>query len=390
MRKPNYDNASKIALLAKLRERFNADVITMAQLKTYVAESNIDFPYFILRENKVGRGKFSVTDSKPVVAAKSAAAPAPAPAMATNVVHIATKRAVNATESFIPDTDPTYVNFGFHVKLKDILKSKIFYPVYVTGLSGNGKTFMIEQVCAQLKRELIRVNITKRTDETDLIGSYELVDGNTIRREGPVVTAMRRGAVLLLDETDYGTEDLLCLQPILEGKPYFDKKSGELIYPAPGFTIIATANTKGKGSEDGRFIGANVLNEAFLERFAITVEQEYPTAAVETKILEKNFEKFGLSEPEFVKNLVSWADIIRKSFDDGAVDDVISTRRLVHIVNAYMIFKDRLTSIEMCLNRFDADTKASFYDLYTKIDASVAPAATVDPTKDLPEAQAPF
>jgi MoxR-like ATPase len=284
-------------------------------------------------------------------------------------VNIAAKRAQNITESFVPDRNETYVPFGFYNDLRDIIKSRIFYPIYITGLSGNGKTFMIEQVCAALKRELIRVNITKRTDESDLIGSYELVDGNTIRREGPVITAMRRGAVLLLDECDLGTEDILCLQPILEGKPYFDKKTGEVVHPAAGFNVIATANTKGKGSDDGRFIGTNVLNDAFLERFAITVEQEYPPAATERKILEKNFEALGLTDATFIEHLITWADIIRKSFADGAVDEIISTRRLVHIAKAFSIFGNRLKAIEMCLNRFDGDTKTAFVDLYTKVDA---------------------
>jgi MoxR-like ATPase len=241
-------------------------------------------------------------------------------------------------------------------------------------LSGNGKTMMIEQVCAFLKRELIRVNITKRTDESDLIGSYELVDGNTIRREGPVITAMRRGAVLLLDECDLGTEDILCLQPILEGKPYFDKKTGEVVHPAAGFNVIATANTKGKGSDDGRFIGTNLLNEAFLERFAITVEQEYPPANTERKILEKNFDVLGITDTTFIDRLITWAEVIRKSFADGAVDEVISTRRLVHISKAFSIFNNRLKAIEMCLNRFDSDTKNAFLDLYTKVDAEATPA----------------
>ena len=278
------------------------------------------------------------------------------------------RRAKNLTESFVPEKNATYVQFGFYNDLKNIVKSRIFYPIYITGLSGNGKTLMIEQVCASLNRELIRVNITKRTDETDLIGSYELIDGNTVRREGPVITAMRRGAVLLLDETDLGTEDLLCLQPILEGKPYFDKKTGEVVQPAAGFNVIATANTKGKGSDDGRFIGTNLLNEAFLERFAITVEQEYPPASVERKILEKNFEQLGVKDDAFIGNLITWAEVIRKSFADDAVDEVISTRRLVHIAKAFSIFNNRLKSIELCLNRFDADTKTAFLDLYTKVD----------------------
>jgi len=233
-------------------------------------------------------------------------------------------------------------------------------------------------VCAALKRELIRVNITKRTDESDLIGSYELIDGNTVRREGPVLTAMRRGAILLLDECDLGTEDILCLQPILEGKPYFDKKTGEVLHPAAGFNVIATANTKGKGSDDGRFIGTNLLNEAFLERFAITVEQEYPPANIERKILEKNFALYNLTDSVFIERLITWADVIRKSFADGAVDEIISTRRLVHITKAFSIFSNRLKAIEMCLNRFDADTKTAFLDLYTKVDAEATAPASKD------------
>jgi MoxR-like ATPase len=300
--------------------------------------------------------------------------PVAAAAMVAQVVQLASKRAANVTESFVPDRNETYVAFGFYNDLRDIIKSRIFYPIYITGLSGNGKTMMIEQVCAFLKRELIRVNITKRTDESDLIGSYELVDGNTIRREGPVITAMRRGAVLLLDECDLGTEDILCLQPILEGKPYFDKKTGEVVHPAAGFNVIATANTKGKGSDDGRFIGTNLLNEAFLERFAITVEQEYPPANTERKILEKNFAVLNITDTTFIDRLITWAEVIRKSFADGAVDEVISTRRLVHISKAFSIFNNRLKAIEMCLNRFDADTKTAFLDLYTKVDAEATPA----------------
>jgi MoxR-like ATPase len=299
---------------------------------------------------------------------------AAAAAMVAQVVNIASRRAQNLTESFVPDRNETYVPFGFYNDLRDIIKSRIFYPIYITGLSGNGKTMMIEQVCAALKRELIRVNITKRTDESDLIGSYELVDGNTIRREGPVITAMRRGAVLLLDECDLGTEDILCLQPILEGKPYFDKKTGEVVHPAAGFNVIATANTKGKGSDDGRFIGTNLLNEAFLERFAITVEQEYPPANTERKILEKNFAVLNITDTTFIDRLITWAEVIRKSFSDGAVDEVISTRRLVHITKAFSIFNNRLKAIEMCLNRFDGDTKTAFLDLYTKVDAEATPA----------------
>jgi MoxR-like ATPase len=378
-------------VLEKLYKHFDKDIVSVKELNEYCLNKKNgipSFPYFILRERKVARGQYNIlpkhVGSVTPVAPKQTAE-VPAAAMVAQVVQLATKRASNVTESFVPDRNETYVPFGFYADLRDIIKSRIFYPIYITGLSGNGKTMMIEQVCAALKRELIRVNITKRTDESDLIGSYELVDGNTIRREGPVITAMRRGAVLLLDECDLGTEDILCLQPILEGKPYFDKKTGEVVHPAAGFNVIATANTKGKGSDDGRFIGTNLLNEAFLERFAITVEQEYPPAATERKILQKNFESLGLTDTTFIERLITWAEVIRKSFADGAVDEVISTRRLVHITKAFSIFGNRLKAIEMCLNRFDTDTKTAFLDLYTKVDAEATPAvpAATDGTDEL-------
>lgn len=381
-RKSYYDSVEvRNEILSKLRAALGKDTATTKELNAFVEDKKNkveNFPYFILRERKVARGVFSITESASIPQPKvkvSQSVEATAPAMAATVINLAARRATNTTESFVPEKNPTYVSFGFYNDLKNIVKSKIFYPIYITGLSGNGKTFMIEQVCASLNRELIRVNITKRTDETDLIGSYELIDGSTVRREGPVITAMRRGAVLLLDECDLGTEDLLCLQPILEGKPYFDKKTGEVVHPALGFNVIATANTKGKGSDDGRFIGTNILNEAFLERFAVTVEQEYPPASTEKKILEKNFEQLGINDNEFIEKLITWADIIRKSFSEGAVDEVISTRRLVHITKAYSIFNNRVKAIELCLNRFDSDTKTAFLDFYTKID--VQPTAPV-------------
>jgi MoxR-like ATPase len=378
------DLNSRMEILEKLHAHFDKDTISLKELNAFCENkknSVENFPYFILRERKVGRGEFNIVPKHVGCVTPApkqiAAEPVAAAAMVAQVVNIASRRAQNVTESFVPDRNETYVPFGFYNDMRDIIKSRIFYPIYITGLSGNGKTMMIEQVCAALKRELIRVNITKRTDESDLIGSYELVDGNTIRREGPVITAMRRGAVLLLDECDLGTEDILCLQPILEGKPYFDKKTGEVVHPAAGFNVIATANTKGKGSDDGRFIGTNLLNEAFLERFAITVEQEYPPANTERKILEKNFAVLNITDTTFIDRLITWAEIIRKSFADGAVDEVISTRRLVHISKAFSIFNNRLKAIEMCLNRFDTDTKTAFLDLYTKVDAEAtsAPAA---------------
>ena len=387
MRKSFYGTlAAQTEFLEKIHAHFDKESISLKELNTFCSDPKNgveNFPYFILRERKVARNTFniapkhvgSVTPTAPQQQSVSAVAMAPV----AQVVNLASRRAQNVTESFVPEKNGTYVPFGFYSDLKNIISSRIFYPIYITGLSGNGKTMMIEQVCAALKRELVRVNITKRTDESDLIGSYELIDGSTVRREGPVLTAMRRGAVLLLDECDLGTEDILCLQPILEGKPYFDKKTGEVVHPAAGFTVLATANTKGKGSDDGRFIGTNILNEAFLERFAVTVEQDYPPANTERKILEKNFAELGISDDVFIERLITWAEIIRKSYADGAVDEIISTRRLVHISKAFSIFNNRLKSIEMCLNRFDTDTKTAFLDLYTKVDAeATAPAPKND------------
>ena len=269
-----------------------------------------------------------------------------------------------STESYIPEKDGSYVPFGNFSNLRKVITSNQFYPIFITGLSGNGKTLSVEQACAAAKRELIRVNITIETDEDDLIGGFRLVNGDTVWHNGPVIEALERGAVLLLDEIDLASNKILCLQSILEGKGVFLKKIGKYVKPANGFNVIATANTKGKGSDDGRFVGTNILNEAFLERFPVTFEQDYPTATVETKILMN----VGC-DPEFADNLIKWAGVIRKTFFDGGVDEVITTRRLVHIVQAYTIFGDRLTAITNCVNRFDEDTKQSFLDLYTKVDA---------------------
>ena len=269
-------------------------------------------------------------------------------------------------DNLVPQKDSGFVPFGNFTDLKKIVSSKIFYPVFITGMSGNGKTFSVEQACASLNRELIRVNITIETDEDDLIGGFRLVDGNTVWHNGPVIEALERGAVLLLDEVDLASNKILCLQSILEGKGVFLKKTGRYVNPAPGFTVVATANTKGKGSDDGRFIGTNVLNEAFLERFALTFEQEYPTPTTEAKILSKMCD-----DDEFVTRLVDWADIIRKTFNDGGIDEIISTRRLVHIINAYKIFGKRMKAIQSCVNRFDDETKESFLSLYEKIDDKV-------------------
>ena len=301
--------------------------------------------------------------------------PAPVPALNNPVqMPVAAKTAsVNLLDNvkIIPEKMINYVPFGHFKDVKGIIKSKLFFPVFVTGLSGNGKTLMIEQVCAQLKRELYRVNITIETDEDDLMGGHTLQGGDIMFREGPVIKAMRKGAVLLLDEVDLGSNKLMCLQSVLEGKGYFIKKTGEWVSPKEGFTVLATANTKGQGSDDGKFIGTQIMNEAMLERFAITMQQEYPPVTTERSILKKEMELTGLVDNEFCEKLVDWADIIRKSYYEGAIDDVVTTRRLVHIVNAFRMFGDKLKSITMCISRFDEETRNSILDLYTKIDAGV-------------------
>jgi len=326
--------------------------LTAADIKGYCAANDISYPTVTrkLEQFKTTRGRWNleVTQESVENIEKSFSSPAVQPPVEQNL---------------IPQKDKNFVSFGNFTDVKKIIKSGIFYPTFITGLSGNGKTFGVEQACAQLSRELIRVNITIETDEDDLIGGFRLVDGATVWHNGPVVEALQRGAVLLLDEIDLASNKILCLQSILEGKGVFLKKIGKFVTPADGFQIFATANTKGKGSDDGRFIGTNVLNEAFLERFPVTFEQDYPTAAVETNILKKI-----CSDEQFCKRLADWADIIRKTFNDGGIDEVISTRRLVHIVNAYNIFNDKEKAIKVCLNRFDDETKQSFIELYDKVD----------------------
>ena len=284
---------------------------------------------------------------------------------------VATKVA-SSTISLIPKSDPQYVSWGHFKDIKTIIKSKIFYPVFVTGLSGNGKTSMIHEVCAKLKRDLVRVNITVETDEDDLLGGFRLVNGETVWQDGPIINAMRKGSIALVDEIDLASHKIMCLQPVLEGKPIYLKKINEVVYPEPGFNVIATANTKGKGSDDGRFIGTNILNEAFLDRFSATFYQEYPSTKMEAKILTKQFKMYELTEDDFVDKLVRWADVIRRSFKEGAVDEIVTTRRLIDITKTYSIFNDKLKAVAMCLERFDDETKESFTDLYTKIDAGVS------------------
>ena len=309
-----------------------------------------------LDQYKTGRGKWNleVTQEKVEQIEKTYQAPAALPAIEQNL---------------IPQKDDTFVRFGNFGDLKKIIQSRLFYPTFITGLSGNGKTFSVEQACAQLGRELIRVNITIETDEDDLIGGFRLVNGETVWHNGPVIEALQRGAILLLDEIDLASNKILCLQSILEGNGVFLKKIGQFIRPSAGFNVIATANTKGKGSDDGRFIGTNVLNEAFLERFPVTFEQSYPSPSSEAKILSKIANGLGIDDDNFISRLVDWADIIRKTFYDGGIDEIISTRRLTHIIRAYSIFNDKAKAIQNCINRFDDETKQSFIELYDKVDA---------------------
>ena len=362
--------------------------VNKTDLTNIANSANLKFPHWLTRvsDYKVGRGLWSIPvngapaikavadSSVGVEKAPDSITEKPVPAVPVTVVEM-TKGSTSTTEN-IPAKDNLFVPFGNFSDVHSILKSKMFYPIFVTGLSGNGKTFMIEQACAKAKRELFRVNITIETDEDDLLGGFRLVNGETVWFDGPVVEAMKKGSVLLLDEIDLASTKIMCLQPVLEGKGVFLKKINEWVECADGFNIVATANTKGKGDDTGNFIGAGVLNEAFLERFPITVEQEYPTNAVEKKILEKVFDNLGLSDSAFIEKLVNWADIIRKTYIEGAIDELITTRRLVHISNAYKIFNmDRVKSISMCVNRFDVETKTAMLDLYTKVDSDVEPTA---------------
>jgi MoxR-like ATPase len=290
----------------------------------------------------------------------------------TPTIDMTVKTATNMVVNLIPKKDPQYVSWGHFKDIKSILQSKVFYPIFVTGLSGNGKTSMIREVCAKLKRDMVRVNITIETDEDDLLGGFRLVNGETVWQDGPLVVAMKTGAVALIDEVDLASHKIMCLQPIMEGQPIYLKKINQVIYPADGFNIVATANTKGKGSGDGRFMGTNILNEAFLDRFSATFYQEYPSISFEEKILKKQFAKYEISEDDFVQKLVKWADVIRRSFKEGAVDDIVTTRRLIDITKTFSIFNDKMKAITLCLERFDDETRDSFADLYTKVDSGVS------------------
>jgi len=348
-------------------------VMTRDEVKAFVKEADLGWgSWFVRAPYRVGTGKFKLpVDGDMIAPIKPKKLKVPV----MKKIEVDEESVVeyhNPPEKLIPEKDPLYVPFGNFNDVYSIIKSGRYYPAFITGLSGNGKTFMVEQACAKAKREYFRVNITVETDEDDLLGHYALIDGNTVWQDGPVVKAMERGAILLLDEIDLASSKIMCLQPVLEGKGVFLKKVNRFVSPSIGFNVLATANTKGKGSEDGRFIGTNILNEAFLERFPITVEQEYPSMSVERKILDKVFASLDITEyGDFSEKLVTWADIIRKTFYEGGIDEIIATRRLVHIVNAYAIFGDRKKAIEMCIARFDDDTKTSFLDLYSKCDSEV-------------------
>jgi MoxR-like ATPase len=377
-------NAKQFVVAAESIFGVNA-VLTRDDITRVVNESGAPYPFWLVTktEYRAGRGQYLVPVSGEVVKTKSPTVnlkqeePEVEMAYQTNtaqVLEFRQPKLVDDSEPAVPQKWPDYVPFGFFKDMRNIVNSKKFYPVFVTGLSGNGKTLMIEQVCAELNRECIRVNISVETDESDLLGGPTLVNGNVVNRDGPVLIAMKRGAVLLIDEVDRGSNKLMCLQGILEGKPHYNKKSGEMVYPKTGFNIIATANTKGRGSDEGKYL-SQILDDAFLERFPITVEQEYPDAKTELKILTPL-----INDADFVKNLVQWADVVRKSYDEGATDEIISTRRLVHIAKAFEIFKDRMKAITLCVNRFDEETKMAFLDLYSKVDASVESPANTSTT----------
>ena len=360
--------------------------ITRAEIQHIVAEYNLSWPSWV-QKLKESRGVYYLPDLKGVYGgvdlttrmnsdlrlnAEDSAKVFQVAADYKAKIAPSALRLTEPQESYVPEKFEGYVPWGNFNTVKEVVKSGIFYPMFITGLSGNGKTLMVSEVCSRLKREYVRANITVETDEDDLIGGFRLLNGETVWHDGPVVTAMKRGALLLLDEIDLASNKIMCLQPILEGSSIYLKKIGKWVHPAPGFNVIATANTKGQGSDDGRFIGTNVMNESFLERFPVTIEQSYPTNKIEEKILVNELAKHDKVEGEFVGNLVKWADVIRKTFYEGGVDEIISTRRLVHIVNAFSIFDDKLKAISMCISRFDTETKESFLDLYSKVDAGVS------------------
>jgi len=380
-------NRNQIAFVKAAEELYGVgSILTRDGIEQVCEEKGLSWPYWLVTKSEYrhDRGRYKL----PSIGVKHMTQNEPEleVAMAAQVLTFKQPKMEDSSDVSVPSIYPDYVPFCFFKDLTNVIRSKMFYPVFITGLSGNGKTLMVEQVCAELNRECLRVNISIETDESDLIGGPTLINGNVVNRDGPVITAMKRGAILLIDEVDRGSNKLMCLQGILEGKPYFNKKSGELIHPAKGFNIVATANSKGRGSEEGRYL-SQILDDAFLERFPITVEQDYPDAKTEKKILGPL-----IDDAEFVENLCQWADVVRQSFEQGATDEIISTRRLVHIAKAYTIFKDRMKSIELCVARFDEETKTAFLDLYTKVDEKAkAPAESQTiQVEEKPSQEVPF
>ena len=366
-------NELQTAQVEALYKKYGRTDISRSEINDFVNAGEISNPSWLKTDAyKVSRGVYSLpiagNDFSPTLTDVPLVDESPKNEVVSQAAFVVSSLIGN----IVPDKDPVFVPWGYFKDIKKIVSSKAFYPIFVTGLSGNGKTMNVSQACAAANRECIRVNITIETDEDDLLGGYRLQDGQTVWQDGPVIEAMKRGALLLLDEIDLASNKIMCLQPILEGNGVFLKKINQFVKPEKGFNVIATANTKGQGSDDGKFIGTNILNEAFLERFPITIEQAYPTNKIETKILLNVMSDKKLTsvvDSEFATSLVTWADIIRKTYYEGGVDELISTRRLVHIVEAFSIFKNKMKAIEMCTNRFDLDTKTSFLDLYTKIDA---------------------
>jgi len=361
-------------------KKYKSDTVTRSQINDLVKSKKIKNPSWLKSDKyKVGRGSYKLPMGDEVENTTDT--------VDTSKESKAAYIVSSLTDNVVPTKDKDFVNFGNFADVRNIISSKRFYPVFITGLSGNGKTLAVTQACAVAKREMIRVNVTIETDEDDLLGGYRLRDGQTVWQNGPVIEAMERGAVLLLDEIDLASNKIMCLQPILEGSGIYVKKINKFVKPKFGFNVIATANTKGQGSDDGKFIGTNVLNEAFLERFPVTFEQEYPGAKTEQKIVAIKLKSAGKKDDKFATNLVTWADVIRKTYKDGGVDEIISTRRLVHIAEAYSIFNNKMKAIEVCTNRFDDDTKTSFTDLYTKVDAGVSAEQILEDKKKAAEAE---
>jgi len=376
-------NKTQKTVLKVLKDTYKKDTVTRAEINALVKKKVIKNPSWLKSDKyKVDRGVYtlnvdSMDDTTTVDTTDTKIS------NDTKAAYIVS----SLTDNVVPAKDTDFVNFGNYADIKNIVKSKKFYPVFITGLSGNGKTLAVTQACAESKREMIRCNITIETDEDDLLGGYRLKDGQTVWQNGPVIEAMERGAILLLDEIDLASNKIMCLQPILEGSGVYVKKINKFVKPKLGFNVIATANTKGQGSDDGKFIGTNVLNEAFLERFPVTFEQQYPTAKVEEKIVAQKLASAGKRDQKFAHNLVTWADVIRKTYIDGGCDEIISTRRLVHIAEAYGIFKNKMKAINVCTNRFDEDTKSSFTDLYTKVDSGASVEQILSDKKAAEEAE---